>query len=378
MKILFYQWKSFLNEGIERALRELEYPYDILFYQQTDWEQDDVFLEKLREKIRTKEYDKVFSVNFAPLVAEVCEEFSVEYICWIYDSPIHIRNLDTLKYKCSRIYCFDREQTKQLKALGANAIHLPLATDVRIWEETLSKETAKKVPPAEISLVGNLYQTDYAYFTRPLDEYVKGYLEGIVSAQLKIYGGYLIPELVTDALLEKMNACYRRVASDGFLMGRRELEFLLASEVTGRERYLALSLLSAHFPVDLYSTKQDERLKNVEFRGYADYQTTLPAVFAKSRINLNISLKTICSGIPLRVIECMGCGGFVLTNYQEEILEHFVPGEECVVYENLEDLYEKAAFYLAHEEERKRIAQAGYERICRDFSMKDRIQKMLG
>ena len=78
MKILFYQWKSFLNEGIERALRELEYPYDILFYQQTDWEQDDVFLEKLREKIRTKEYDIVFSVNFAPLVAEVCEEGSGE------------------------------------------------------------------------------------------------------------------------------------------------------------------------------------------------------------------------------------------------------------------------------------------------------------
>ena len=378
MKILFYQWKSFLNEGIERALRELEYPYDILFYQQTDWEQDDVFLEKLREKIRTKEYDKVFSVNFAPLVAEVCEEFSVEYICWIYDSPIHIRNLDTLKYKCSRIYCFDREQTKQIKALGANAFHLPLATDVRILEEALSKETAKKVPPAEISLVGNLYQTDYAYFTGPLDEYVKGYLEGIISSQLKIYGGYLIPELVTDALLEKMNACYRKVASDGFQMERRELEFLLASEVTGRERYLALSLLSAHFPVDLYSTKPDERLKNVKFRGYADYQTTLPAVFEKSRINLNISLKTICSGIPLRVIECMGCGGFVLTNYQEEILEHFVPGEECVVYENLEDLYEKAAFYLANEKERKRIAQAGYERICSDFSMKDRIQKMLG
>lgn len=144
MKILFYQWKSFLNEGIERALRELGYSYDILFYQQTDWEKDDVFLEKVRERIKTKKYNKVFSVNFAPLVAEACEEFSVEYICWIYDSPIHIRNLDSLKYKCSRIYCFDREQTKQLKKLGVNAFHLSLATDVRMWKEVLLRDTAKK------------------------------------------------------------------------------------------------------------------------------------------------------------------------------------------------------------------------------------------
>lgn len=378
MKILFYQWKSFLNEGIERALRELGYSYDILFYQQTDWEKDDVFLEKVRERIKTKKYNKVFSVNFAPLVAEACEEFSVEYICWIYDSPIHIRNLDSLKYKCSRIYCFDREQTKQLKKLGVNAFHLSLATDVRMWKEVLLRDTAKKVPSAEISLVGNLYQTDYSYFTSPLDDYVRGYLEGIISSQLKIYGGYLIPELVTDELLEKMNTQYRKVAADGFQMGRRELEFMLASEVTGRERYLALSLLSAHFPVDLYSTKSDKRLQNVNFRGYADYKTILPVVFAKSRINLNISLKTIQAGIPLRVIECMGCGGFVLTNYQEEILEHFVPGEECIVYENLEDMYEKTSYYLANEEARKKIAQAGYERVCKDFSMRDRIQTMLG
>lgn len=362
---------------MERALQGLDLAYDVLFYQQTDWEKDDSFQEKLRDKLKTKEYDKVLSVNFAPLVSEVCNELEIDYISWIYDSPIHIKNLDSLKNKCNQIHCFDREQTASLCKLGANAFHMPLAVDTEVFRQSIESEQGRKIPDAQISLMGNLYQTDYAYFTSPLDRYLQGYLEGIVSSQLKIYGGYLIPEIVTEELLHKMNDQYRKIASDGFQMGRRELEYMLACETTGRERYLALSLLSAHFPVDLYSTKEDERLKKVNFQGYADYETQMPAVFAKSRINLNISLKTISSGIPLRVIECMGCGGFILSNYQQELAEYFVVGEECVVYENLEDLYEKAAFYLNHEEERSRVAAAGFERVKRDFTFEDRLKKML-
>ena len=82
----------------------------------------------------------------------------------------------------------------------------------------------------------------------------------------------------------------------------------------------------------------------------------MPLVFSQSKINLNISLKTIKTGIPLRVADVMGCGGFVLSNYQQELEEYFVIGEECVVYENLQDMFLKAQYYLEHEEERKRIA----------------------
>ena len=128
---------------------------------------------------------------------------------------------------------------------------------------------------------------------------------------------------------------------------------------TGRERYLALALLSGHFHVDLFSTDKDQRLENVHYRGYADYYRQMPLVFSQSRINLNISLKTILTGIPLRVIDVLGCGGFLISNYQEEMQEYLDIGKECVVYENIEDLFLKAQYYLTHEEERKSIALAG-------------------
>ena len=58
-------------------------------------------------------------------------------------------------------------------------------------------------------------------------------------------------------------------------------------------------------------------------------------------------------------------------------VKYFSIGEECVVYENIEDLYAKVAYYLAHEEERKAIAEAGFKRVKRDFTFKERLEKML-
>lgn len=376
MKILFFQWHSFMNPGIKRALSELNIEYDVFFYDFHDWEEDAPFLEKFRKQVRNGRYESVFSVNYAPLISQVCEKEGIRYVSWVYDSPLHIRNLETLKNSCNEIYFFDRGQAEIYRAMGADARHMPLAVDVKIFGEAITPKGQKEYG-TDVSLLGKLYQTEYQYFTKPLDRYMRGYLEGIIQSQLKIYGGYLIPELVTDELLEKLNQQYRKAAADGFQMGRRELEFLLACETTGRERYLALALLSKYFRVDLYSNNQDERLKEVRYRGTADYDTQMPQIFAASRINLNISLKTIRTGIPLRVIDVMGCGGFVLTNYQPELAEYFSIGEECAVYENIEDLYQKAAYYLGHEEERKKIAVAGYERVKRDFTFQERLRKML-
>lgn len=375
MKILFFQWHSFMNRGIENALRELALEYEVFFYQFTDWEKDDRFLELFRAELKKGEYAKVFSVNFAPLISQVCCELEIPYIAWVYDSPLHIRDLSVLANSCNRIFFFDRGQAEEHAKTGVDARYMPLAVDTEVFRLKVSRRQRENYQ-TDISLVGKLYQTEYHYYTDSLGEYLRGYLEGIIQSQQKISGGYLIPELITEELLDKMNKEYARLTG-GFQMGRRELEFMLACETTGRERYIALALLSAHYNVDLYSTDKDERLDKVNYRGYADYYTQMPLVFSESKINLNISLKTIRTGIPLRVIDVMGCGGFVLSNYQPELTEYFEVGRDCVIYEDTEDLFLKVKYYLSHEEERRKIAAAGYERVKHDFTFKDRIERML-
>ena len=118
-------------------------------------------------------------------------------------------------------------------------------------------------------------------------------------------------------------------------------------------------------------------LTNARKHGYVDYDTQMPNVFANSDINLNISLKSILTGIPLRVIDIMGCGGFALSNYQEEIMEYMTPGVDCEVYESLEDAYHKVRFYMENSQIREQIAYNGLKIIKDKFTFEDRIRTLL-
>ena len=103
----------------------------------------------------------------------------------------------------------------------------------------------------------------------------------------------------------------------------------------------------------------------------------MPLVFHYSKININITLRSITSGIPLLVMDILACEGFLLTNYQSEIAEYFEDGRELVIYENFEDMYEKIAYYLQHEDERKQIAHAGYEKVKEQFNYTRGIDKIV-
>lgn len=76
----------------------------------------------------------------------------------------------------------------------------------------------------------------------------------------------------------------------------------------------------------------------------------------------------------------MAAGGFVISNYQEEILEYFVPGEDIVIYDSIPDLLNKIEYYLSHDDERKAIAQNGYNKVKQlhtyDNRMKDLFEFM--
>lgn len=111
--------------------------------------------------------------------------------------------------------------------------------------------------------------------------------------------------------------------------------------------------------------------------GYADYYKQMPDVFKSSKVNLNISLKIIQSGIPLRVFDVLGCGGFLLTNFQAEMPEYFTLGEDFAVYESIEDLYAKADFYLRNESERNRIARHGFETVQKYYTFRQQMEKIL-
>ena len=373
-KILFYQWYSFMNPGIEKAFKQLEIQYDILYYQQTDWEEDAIFEEKIEKQIQDNVYDAVFSVNFAPVISKVCQHRGIRYISWVYDSPMHIRNIEVMKNSCNEIYMFDWGQVQEYKKLGVNMEHLPLAVDSEIFNLPMNDEIIKKYS-AQISLVGKMYTTDYPKYTSPLSTETKKLLNDMISSQRDVYNDCFIPELLTDELLQKINAEYAKAGLD-FYIEKRELEYMMLCETTSRERTVILSLLSKHFDTHLYTTEKPG-IDNLKGHGPVDYYKQMPYIFKLSDINLNISLKSIRTGIPLRCVDVLGCGGFLLSNYQEELVQYLEVGKDCEVYGSFEEMYEKAAFYTKHEELRKQIARNGFMKAQEIFTFRNRIEQMI-
>jgi spore maturation protein CgeB len=55
----------------------------------------------------------------------------------------------------------------------------------------------------------------------------------------------------------------------------------------------------------------------------------------------------------------------------------FAPDEEAIYYDSLEEAIELIEYYLAHEDERMRIARRGFDRYWRDYSWTANLQKIL-
>jgi spore maturation protein CgeB len=108
--------------------------------------------------------------------------------------------------------------------------------------------------------------------------------------------------------------------------------------------------------------------------GVANYENEMVNVFHNSKINLNITLRSIFTGIPLRCIDIMSSGGFLLSNYQEDLCNAFIPGEEFVYYESAKDMLDKIGYYLDHSNERMQIAENGLNRIRKDYSFMQTFQ----
>lgn len=384
MKLLFFQWNAFMQRGIENAMKRQKIAYDTYHYIFADWDKDDVFVDNFSQKIRDGGYDTVFSVNFSPLIAQVCNALSVRYVSWVYDCPLHIRRTESLSYPCNEVYFFDQAQTEEYQRQGIKTVHhLPLAVDTQLFAAAGPDGQngmacgANAAYDCDVSLLGQLYRSEFGYLCSPLKDYQRGYLEGIVRAQVQLSGGYLLRELVTDELTGQLNEVYDRVSGGKFQVQPAELEYTLACEATGRARFMALALLQNRCRVRLYSNDTHPGLKQVRHMGYVNYYTQMPQVFRGSRINLNCSLCAIRTGIPLRILDIIGCGGFVLTNYQAELPEYFQPDRDIVIYEDMKDLVAKTQYYLAHEAERKEITARGLRIIKEAFSFDDRIGKML-
>ncbi len=326
----------------------------------------------------------VFSINFFPYISEICMHYQIPYVCWSVDSPVLELFSISIRNRCNRIFLFDYEQYTRISPQNPECIfYLPLCTNTDRWDQVLASisETDRKNFTSEVSFVGSLYTGKSPLNRLLLPEYERGFLHGLMEAQLKIYGYNFLEEALSKnsiSALKNADPAFLKIEpafedTDRFVAANYHLGYALAEE----ERIRTLNTLAQRFPVTLFTRSPQDRLKGVLCRNGISTLSEMPKVFHLSKINLNITIKPIQSGLSLRIWDVLGCGGFLLTNYQSEIPEYFEPGKDLDCYESLEDLSSKVAYYLKHDDIRLEIAENGYRKVKQFHTYRHRLTEMI-
>ncbi|WP_337461966.1 glycosyltransferase [Jutongia sp.] len=231
----------------------------------------------------------------------------------------------------------------------------------------------------DISFVGSLYENNYYEQITYLPAHLKGYLDGICRAQMQLFGVDLLPELLHEDILIELKKYVKLDMDQTYLVtyGRLFSDLFLKKYISSMERKERLELLAKIRQVALFSGSHWAG-EGIDCYGTVDYMNEMPLVFSLSKININMTIRSITSGIPLRCMDILGAGGFLFSNYQPELEEYFVPEREWVSFQEAEEMLDKVVFYLQHDELRDRIAENGFQKVKREFTYDKALEKMLG
>lgn len=380
-RILIYKWKAYNYLDVYETFCRMGFEVDVIEQELVSYDEDADFSNRLLETLDKSSYDFVFTINYFGVISDTCEQFGIPYVSWSCDSPLISMYHESVFNTCNYIFLFDKSSYLFFQSLGVKHIwHLPLAVDAERIDYILHNASDLKLYQNDISFVGSLYERNtYDRLVPTLPLYLQGYFDCAMEAQMNVSGGNILDRLLTDEICGQLQQYYclqktKRSFSDlRLIFSTTVLGFKVAKE----QRISSLLALAKKHAVSIYTNSNTKDLIRVNYRGSVDYWTQMPKVFYGSKINLNFTIPNIKSGIPLRVWDILGSGGFLLTNYQPELEFYFDINQDLVIFESKEELQEKAAFYLNHDKERSKIAKRGYQKVKQLHSYEQRVQQMM-
>ena len=248
MNILFYDMGSFTYKDLQSHLSKAGHQYKLMMYRFQNTYEDAFFSDRFKQELATVSYDVVFSINFFPLIAELCYEIGIPYLSWAYDSPLAERAYSYLDYETNYVCFFDRSEVLRYQAMGHTRVfHLPLAVNTERIDTLLDSAPYPQKYWADVAFIGQLYSSSLDALLAPANDYIKGYVEGIVQSQLRIYGYDFINELIPDDLLEYMNQMPYSPDAPRTRLTRIGMIFAIQKHITHLERVQLFEELGARF-----------------------------------------------------------------------------------------------------------------------------------
>lgn len=392
MKILYVHGdvNNAAGNNIVQALRKIGYDaeeYPTLQSVPTS-QLEDGRVKELEAYIQENNIDFLISIYFIMNAALASYEMKIRYISILWDAPY--TSIYNVLGRLDNVWVstFDKmDYEKFLKNGIQHVIYQPLSvneTELMKWNREI-QDTLQGQYIHDISFIGSLYDTNaYDDFAVGFPPNIQRYFNSIFEEAVFKWDGINRIYGKTD---KEMIAYLQLINPDFTISNRQDIDdtiyfdgLCLSRKVANIERIAVLNLLAESYSVALYTGSQEaakEKLKNVVLGPMVEYGQATSLVYAGSKINLNITLRGIERGTPQRVMDIMGAGGFMLSSYSPETAELFEEDKEIVMFKNPEELMEKAGYYLSHDDERRQIAQAGYEKVISCYTYEKKLRELM-
>lgn len=385
MKVLIYRYGSVCEPDVIAALKQLQFE---VIEETVEIHNKEITpaqsLEIVQKHLTSHTFGFVFTINFFPWLSDLCNLHHLTYISLIVDSPVLELYANSIQNPCNRIFLFDSALYAEFAPYNPDCIfYTPLAANVKHYDSICDNASAADIKKyrADISFVGSLYAEKCLYNDVDLPPMERGFAEGLIEAQLKVYGYNFLEETLPDSFVDTFCAHAPNMFHfpENFRPNYKALvaQQYLSVKVAEQERIRILKLLSEQNNVTIYTQSDTSMMPKIHNRGFTNYTTEMPLIFRHSKINLNITAKSIRNGLSQRVFDVLGCGGFLITNYQTDLEDIFTTGQDLETYAGMEELQEKVVFYMQHDTERLQIAKNGYEKVKKYHSYDVRLPQML-
>jgi len=378
LRVLVINPDYFLLPEVFRAFDQLGHDVRLVLFNKRQDRGEDV-LRKLMAEIRDFSPDLVFTVNHLGfdregLLLETLDRLRIPVVSWYVDSPAIILSLyDGPASDLAFIFVWDPTYIPEVQARGFERVFpLPLATDPEVFSPPRALSQGNGGHP--LTFVGNSMvdsvQEKLARLPKS-PEFQELFLKLCQAFKLQ-------PFRRLETLLKAAGLEESPVLQGLDRQGWSDLEAALLWQATLEYRLACVKELVPFEPV-IYGDPGWCKLLGPGFRWRPEvnYYDELPRVYGTTAINFNATSLQMKAAVNQRIFDASAAGGFLLTDFREQLAELFEVGEEVACFGEPGEIPDLVRYYLRHSEVRKKMTAKARSRVLAEHTYRHRVAVIL-
>lgn len=313
--------------------------------------------------------DFILTSNYAGMdpggmFAHFFDDAKLPYVSWFTDTPRMIlfnRTMYVSDYAVAATW--EKAYTPHLHERGFQHVHhMPLATDPDVFNGEPAEAFER-----ELAFVGTSMLLELG---EALEKHV-GLPRVTAAVEAALNEGRATRDAYTEGMESIIDpALYQSLDESQ----QRNVELLLNYEATSQQRIELARYLA---PLGLEVRGDASWSRVVERHGPGlHYFDALPAFYRGTAININQSSLQMRDAVNQRVFDCPAAGGFLITDDQPDLHDHFDVAREVVTYASLPELADKIAYYRGRPDERAAVVRRARQRILNNHTHAHRLSAL--